>query len=396
MLLLFFPDSSHAFSVPNTHQRKPLDNGVEATSVELTDPETGCQVILLGCFHGTVSSAKDVERLLLDKASPTDAVALELCVARFADLQRELLKEDELLLSASASTTPPTTNSRPWLLRYFSMVANTLEKRGLATGMAAAVLGGVSGFQTAISGFTPGLEFTTALQLAKRNVDTDGQECDIILADQAVDETLRRIGNLPEVAFEILTHPATVGDDSAALMGAIMGYSEYEPYQVNIGKVMVRNTEAVQDLIRLTLPPLLLATGMAAVLSHALYDADAAALYNTMADNPSFVVASPPIVDSSSAGALLWDALPHMLVSAMTLGMGYVGVALPASRVILAERDDILITGIQAACRVAATKHEKDGKRGRVVAVLGLLHVNGVAKRMLSTVEKDDSRKTQN
>jgi hypothetical protein len=388
ILLLFFPGSSDAFSVPNIQQQQPLDNGVKATSVELTDPETGCQVILLGCFHGTVSSAKDVERLLLDQASPTDAVALELCATRFADLQRELLQQQEQSLSTS-SRTPPITTSKPWLFRYFSMVAKTLETRGLATAVATAVLGGVSGLQTAISGFTPGLEFTTALKLANME---DGKECDIVLADQNVDETLRRIGNLPQVAFDIWTHPATLGDDSAALLGAIMGFSEYEPYQVSIGKVMVRNTEAVQDLFRLTLPPFLLATGMAAVLSHALYDADAAALYNTMADN-SFVVSSPSTVDSST-GAVLWNAVPHVLVRAMALGLGYVGVALPAARVILAERDDILTTGIQAACRLAAAKHEKDGKRGRVVAVLGLLHVNGVARRMLSTV-KDDSSKTQ-
>jgi len=161
----------------------------------------------------------------------------------------------------------------------------------------------------------------------------------------------------------------------------------------SIGKVMVRSTESVQDLLRLTLPPLLLATGMAAVLSHALYDADAAVLYNTMADN-SFVVAPPSTNIDSSTGALLWDTLPHVLVRAMGLGLGYVGVALPAARVILAERDDILVRGIKAACRVAAAKHEQDGEHGRVVAVLGLLHVNGVAKRMLSTV-KDDSRQTQ-
>ena len=394
--LLFFPDSSDAFSVPNTQQQQQqqpsLDNGVKATSVELTDPETGCQVILLGCFHGTLSSAKDVERLLLDKASPTDAVALELCATRFADLQRELLQQEESL-SATTNMTPPTRTSKPWLFRYFSMVAKTSETRGLATGLAAAVLGGVSGLQTAISGFTPGLEFTTALKLAAVSNMEDGKECDIVLADQNVDETLRRIGNLPQVAFEILIHPATLGDESAALMGAIMGFSEYEPYQVNIGKVMVRNTEAVQDLIRLTLPPLLLATGMAAVLSHALYDADAAALYNTMVDN-SFVVVPPSTNFDSSTVALLWNGLPGVLARATGLGLGYMSVALPAARVILAERDDILVRGIQAACRVAAAKHEKDGKRGRVVAVLGLLHVNGVAKRMLSTV-KDDSRETQ-
>ena len=55
-------------------------------------------------------------------------------------------------------------------------------------------------------------------------------------------------------------------------------------------------------------------------------------------------------------------------------------VALPASRVILRERDDRLAQGIRDACHVATRKAPNGG---RVVAVLGLLHVNGVAQRLL-------------
>jgi pheromone shutdown protein TraB len=56
---------------------------------------------------------------------------------------------------------------------------------------------------------------------------------------------------------------------------------------------------------------------------------------------------------------------------------------IPVIKTILTERDEILTDGIKAACQRA-------GKDGRVVAVLGLLHVNGVARRMLVTTGDED------
>jgi pheromone shutdown protein TraB len=69
------------------------------------------------------------------------------------------------------------------------------------------------------------------------------------------------------------------------------------------------------------------------------------------------------------------------------LSFGYFGLVLPAVRIILTERDEILTEGIKASCRRA-------GKGGRVVAVLGLLHVNGVAQRML-TAAATESQETK-
>ena len=63
----------------------------------------------------------------------------------------------------------------------------------------------------------------------------------------------------------------------------------------------------------------------------------------------------------------------------------YVGIALPASRVVLSERDDILADGIWAACRNAVPD-------GRVVAVLGLLRVNGIAHRLLCDKELQEQQ----
>ena len=72
--------------------------------------------------------------------------------------------------------------------------------------------------------------------------------------------------------------------------------------------------------------------------------------------------------------------------SVIVLWLGYVALALPATRVILCERDDQLADGIRAACKSAVGDKKENAT---VVAVLGLLHVNGVAKRLLQQDEHD-------
>jgi pheromone shutdown protein TraB len=83
---------------------------------------------------------------------------------------------------------------------------------------------------------------------------------------------------------------------------------------------------------------------------------------------------------------ILLGELGELVSSVAVLVVGFILLALPAVRVILRERDEYLERGIRAACRLAASKSESD--QGRVVAVLGLLHVNGVAKRLVDKGEK--------
>ena len=340
-----------------SRQRVSLRVSNSASSVEFVDSETGCQVVLLGCFHGTVSSAKEVEELLLRE--PTDVVALELCASRFEDLRRDLARRQR------------SNSNKSWLLRYLDMVLKTSQKRGMATGMAAAILGGVSGLQTALSGFTPGLEFTTALRIATKCEN----DCDIILADQAVDETLKRLGNLPLVAIDIITRNRA-RKHHEILITAIWGDKKAAFPQVQLPKVLTRNQEAIKDLIRLATPPVLLFQVIFATMNQAMgtlqTDAlDAFSHANQANSNMGFNIAN-----------LASEALPHWIASVLIVSLAYFGIALPAVQVILDERDEQLANGIRAACRLAASKSR--AKRGRVVAVLGLLHVNGVAKRFLS------------
>lgn len=315
-------------------------------NIAFLDPATKCHVSLLGCCHGAESSSQDVARLL---SSETDIVVLELCPSRFADLQRDSLATEH----GGTSSVP----QNFWLLAYWEMISKTTTQRGIPTGIAAAILGGFSGVQTALCGFTPGLEFKTALKLAEKF------GCDVILADQDVEETLRKVGSLPRIAVDTVASRDRIDKWRLyhdTLAKAIFGQQgqtccDDGPLpQVSLPLALVRNFAAIQDFLRLTLPPLLL-------------------IWVCISTLPRVDLST---IDTVHGTATLSESIIHWLVSGAILSIGYLGLALPAVSIILMERDEILKTGIQAACRRA-------GEGGHVVAVLGLLHVNGVAKRML-------------
>ena len=403
----------HTKNLPSLHVGLQDGKEVHATStsascVELIEPETGCEVVLLGCFHGTVSSAKDVEYLINE--SETDVVALELCATRFADLRREeesQQQQQQQIPGDSDSTLYGNGDqeSSPWLSRYLRMVSRTIEKKGLSTGLAAAVLGGVSGLQTALSGFTPGLEFTTALQCSS---EQENGASDIVLADRDVDETLRRLGKLPQVTADMIFKDPirSIPKYSSVLKRALFGEDKLLPsHQVQLSKVLTRNVDAMRDLARLTIPPLILIQGVTYLLTSSLLPLQGSDPISSSMDDILSPVSqladstvTPTTVDAIFT--LLLDAIPHLIASGSVIFSTFVLIVLPTVRVVLDERDDILGEGIMAACKLAASKQpsqeqdsdsieSKPPRPGRVVAVLGLLHVNGVARRLLLPTAKD-------
>jgi len=371
----------------------------ERSCIELIDPATGCEVILVGCFHGSPSSAADVEREV--QASLTDVIVLELCESRFATLKSNHGKnEQEQQQQEVIGVQEQQRRKQPWFVRLLQLVGDTIQKRGLSTGLATGILAGVSGLQTALSGFTPGLEFTTALELAE-----DNQECDIVLADQSVDETLEKLGKLPAVVRsminEVVTSSSTTksiqetewGKMAEALRNALVGDpSLRDQYQVNVGQVVTRNSAVIQEMARLIIPPVIVTQLALIIIDQLLFPLESAMAAEetiapmtqiaTFALSPSFLLDFDPV-------AWLAEASLHVATFAVVLSMAYCFFAVPVTHVILAERDDQLTSGIQSACRMAASKNLNDlnSRPGRVVAVLGLLHINGVAKRMLESAE---------
>ncbi|CAB9497135.1 expressed unknown protein [Seminavis robusta] len=373
----------------------------ERSSIELIDPETGCEVVLIGCFHGSPSSANDVEREILAVPHP-DAIVLELCASRFADLRRAA---DNSTMEAKDTNTPPR------LIRFLQVVRDTARTKGLSTGVATGILGGVSGLQTALSGFTPGLEFTTALELSQQQQQstTNPKHCDIILADQVVDVTIEKVGKVPRLAQnmmeEVLSCSTSLeqtqwGQMAAALQTALVGNPTLgSQYQINVGQVMTRNMAVILELSRLLFPPILLTQIALTVVNEFIFplpQEQGETMMTMITDEgvqPMVPLIPSPLAIDPLAYAL--DALPHVAILTFMLTFSYSFLAVPVTKVILAERDDQLTRGIQAACRLAKKDSnassqqqspDNDSSPGRVVAVLGLLHLNGVAQRLLNSI----------
>jgi pheromone shutdown protein TraB len=388
------PSSSSALasavpsSTPTPSAASDTGHSLQKASVTLVDPLTNVQVVLLGCFHGSQSSARDVQALLT--TAPTQMVVLELCASRFDDMRKHIplqsqqddsnREDEEMMMQAEVTMIR---KRQPWITQYVRMITKTTEARGLPAGIASAVLGLASGWQTGVAGLEPGLEFRTA-------VVKNPEGSDIILADQSVDETLQKLGALPQVAKELMSQALkkgwsnSFGVEADALMTAVFGSGDdlIRNHQLSLIGFLSRSPAAVSELMRLIFAPYL---GLQA-------------LYWLMT---SVFTSNVGLVDDAASTALLDTAStnPDPLLSLAVMASNfsfllfcYLAVALPATRVIIRERDDRLTEGIQAACRLAAIRvaaENKDGSsssssKGRVVAVLGLLHVNGVAKRLLS------------
>jgi len=414
--------------------------------VELIEPETGCQVILLGCFHGSQSSAADVRDCLNDnnQQPATDIVALELCASRFASLRRDYLATKESgnsLQSKQSTKTKASTNMaddkvdaddtdlldrnsrqqprKSWLERYSEMILKMSATRGVSAALAAALLGGVSGLQVTLSGLEPGLEFTTALDIAvsQSKEESDSHTMDIVLADQNVDETLNKVGNLLSVSLNLWKDcwqkgwDESFGKESDALSVALFGNMHVKQIhgddsQVSLPAFLTRSRAALQDLARLAVPPFCFLQFLNFVVWQSLGDSSA------MVD-PTFVTIAPSL-SVTTTSLIMW------INTFLSVGLGYLSIALPATQAILRERDDYLARGIATACRLAVQKKRarmvtthtssQEGSlllppqspvtkiskewveqpTGRVVAVLGLLHVNGVAQRLLMKQAKPE------
>lgn len=109
--------------------------------------------------------------------------------------------------------------------------------------------------------------------------------------------------------------------------------------------------------------------------------------------NPGEATSTASLVADSVSASLPQTGgpidIPLDVFNFCILAIGYISVALPAARVVLRERDEQLTAGIQQACRLAVQQQQNGSKNKtsvpKVVAVLGLLHVNGVAQRILSS-----------
>jgi pheromone shutdown protein TraB len=322
--------------------------------IEFQHFPTNVTVTLVGCLHGSVSSAKDVYGVLCQQS--TDAVVLELCPMRYGTIQKRLLKKKE------AGT----------VSRYDEITRSRGKERTF--GLSASLLGGVSVLQASLSGFQPGLEFITAIEYVN-TMNIERTRCYLILADQAVDVTLERMDALPKVSYDMIENFCVTGFrwdqsyysvQSKALLEAIWG-------RLDLGRVLTRTYHAFIDLLKLTLPPVILLQTMLFFAS--------TLLGTVIREDQSDIPMTADSID------MVAERLVQGSLSAAIVYLSYIFIVLPLVQIVIHERDDQLASGIAAACALLRQQQDynEDNYTPRVVAVLGLLHVNGVAKRLIDS-----------
>ena len=429
LLLLSFPipNVSALRTSPTTTTNAIHKNSNTAKSfVELYDPKTNTDIVLLGCLHGSLSSTIDVKQILLGESASAerennneaatmplcakatenhrfpqqnprgdpvvpflpDAVVLELCGPRYKDLveSRSEIIEDYATYDFWKD-----------MVLYWK---RTLKDNNPILALVKIAIGTTSLVQTNLSGIRAGLEFEVAIDIVE-DYNKNNKEIRLVLGDRNIDETMERIGSLPSVSLDLLSggSSSTDGNDhwqspwssvnhaSERLWISVLGNSNLPlNAQICMPKVLLRNAQARNDLGRLLLLPAVAATFFALLLAFIAngfepdpYDV---LLWETISSSP---LRSPDFDLSTSLHAIgalatnsVWDVL--------ALLAGYVVLALPASKVIISERDAVLVRSIVDTLELTKGCHRLDDsseKRHKLVAVVGLLHVNGVAEQLI-------------
>jgi pheromone shutdown protein TraB len=346
-----------------------LQSPLSKSTVRFAHPKYRTEVILIGCLHGSSSSASDVRHVLND-GSKTDVVALELCPTRYKDLKKDM--ERRKRSSNGTDAEPGSTDGG-----FLRMVSKTTQAKGIPTGIAALVLGGSSIISTKLSGFEAGAEFVAAIEYVESRKDAD---CDVILADMMVDETLKGVGNIPKISIDMLKSYISSGFDwgsvyekNASVLSTAIGGSTTEGLQqIKLSESLLRNRQVITDILRLLVPNYFLIE----VVNAAFSFGDWAAVAKTTSVNELSTS-----LDLNDWNTMLSNSILELSTSTLLLILGYILFVLPATSVILTERDIQLSKGIDDACRIASIKDESGGK---VVGVFGFLHVNGVAKILMT------------
>ncbi|CAM9236319.1 unnamed protein product [Scytosiphon promiscuus] len=400
-------------------QSSPTLQNIPHTSLVLRDEATGCDIYLVGCLHGSHASGRDVKEVL-ERVRP-GAVVLELCESRHKSLRRDLEKE-------AKGDVPPEGKER-WIAVFRSWAKGVKKTSDKSGPLQQAILSGLLSAPYVVQrlgDFDPGLEFKTAMLYADAS-------CAVVLGDRDVQETLRRLGgaltaltgagggggavlgvsrDVEQVrgasavsAFNsrfplepvVLSQPAvasglgwsSLASDMGVLRMAVVGPSGREwPDSLNVFDTVWRERQALGMLL---LPLLLVMTVVSEAFQRSVGGAATAAVAVSSGGGGGGTAGSGSgifggLAGSSSGGggdgSAVWGGagtgldVGHVLEGAGnvldTLFVGFsVWYMLRFFRLVIKERDDVLAENVLKAC--------EDNPGRPVVAVLGLLHCNGVA-----------------
>ncbi|KAJ1459477.1 hypothetical protein M885DRAFT_613633 [Pelagophyceae sp. CCMP2097] len=297
--------------------------------------------LICGVLHGAPSSIADVDRALFELAPR--AVVVELCDARWKSLTENAQRADATTTDEGedASAAGPPRRLNP-LARVAKGSLSAFRQGGPGAGVGALVLGTLYAVVQLV-GFAPGEEFLRPLKYADLN------EIDVVLGDRPVVDTLAQVSDLSGVTLE------TTLSGCSALAFAALGGGEGS---ISIFGAVLGDARLRSDMARLTTAVAALATVFVVGVEVSL---------------PALLPALPTAAGDGQV-ALGFDVLDVFLGLGGLVLFGRIGA------VVIDARDEVLAASILSARTLAA----QDADGASVVAIVGALHVNGVAQRLRS------------
>jgi hypothetical protein len=333
------------------------------------DIRTGATVLLVGCVHGSQKSAQDVADVIKAAGGHPDALVLELCPQRLTWLMKSMLEEDsEASRTRSAANSGAALASKRMTSRWPSLRKLMVKFGGVGPALVAYALSAVYNIQR-LTGTDPGVEFKTALRCIR--VEDSVESCLVVCGDAPASDTIRSLFGafLPQRA--LLSLPGALWSTAETLAASTKG-------GVNIPFVLLEGAGArLRELGRVFIP----ISGIFYLIG--LVGASGAAqLHDGLA------------VTGAATGSLAWsDMLGSLLALLGTSIQVYIFIASFAFiQVLISERDAVLAKSIRkAASDLANFGNPSTGRASVIVAVVGLMHVNGVLRNL-----KTSSREGEN
>ncbi|KAA8498943.1 hypothetical protein FVE85_6528 [Porphyridium purpureum] len=310
------------------------------------DEQRKLDVYIVGTIHGSATSASDVRNMI--RASRPSCVLVELCQDRLVQMMKRKAEEE---------SKSPHRDDRPWDER----LAKLRDKYG-GTGPAALAVGLTSIYTLqARLGARPGSEFLVASEEAEL------QGIPLVCGDAPASATIRNL-------YESL-RPRSLLRTSSQVARRVLAtlFARAPPNGVNVWRVLLSGAY-LKDLVGLLAPAFLISSLTLAIFNSLLEAAEQNALVA--------LASAGGQAPSGVSGDLANLNIPEWLADGMSLFSFLVLLACTIRffEEIVLRRDEVLQNSIREAVELRRKNAGDEQTTVVVVAVVGLLHVNGILR----------------
>jgi len=320
-----------------------------STVVHLHDSKSGCDILVIGCVHGSFQSAADVEKVfeLTQHASHT-SVVLELCDQRLKTLRAPVVSDSK--------------KNRNHKLPLNKHIRNF---GGIGPGILAFILSSFYRIHTAI-GLEPGIEFRAAVEYAKSRPNSV-----LICGDATAVQTIRRLYSSMSPATIFSGLPEAISRLFPYFFGSRQN-SKHE--RVNFFQILSEK-KRVQEMSVLLLPVFLFSV-LFIQIGSGIFEILTSSMINT-----THAQASPDTLYPSEDYIFLMNISENIGVAFIVL-LSCIWVIRFFDEIVI-HRDLILYESIQNEIQSITRSRNQANitiESPVVIAVVGLLHVNGIVQ----------------